>query len=224
MAKGNEIKLNDINNMLDTCYEKCLNGIPKLSRNVPALAEDYLKKTSTVQEACEKMLENQVHICATTGFLTSFGGAITLPASIAADIGSVLYVQMRMVACVAYLAGYDLKSDQVKTFVYMCLAGISINDAIKSVTLTVGTKFTKQMIEKIPGKVIIDINKKIGWRFLTKFGEKGTINLVKGVPIVGGVIGGAMNWLETKAIAKRAYRFFVLEEYTTDDGETHRAG
>lgn len=77
------------------------------------------------------MLKNQILKCTTSGFLTGFGGIITLPITIPTNIGSVLYVQMRMIACTAYLAGYDLKSDQVQTFVYACLAGVSVNQLIK---------------------------------------------------------------------------------------------
>ena len=54
----------------------------------------------------------------TSGIIKGIGGVSTLSVSIPANISSVLYVQMRMVACVACLAGLDLNSDQVQTFVY----------------------------------------------------------------------------------------------------------
>lgn len=47
------------------------------------------------------------------------------------NIGSVLYVQMRMIACVAYMNGYELDSNQTQTFVYACLAGVAVNELIK---------------------------------------------------------------------------------------------
>ena len=31
----------DIMKLLDSCYEKCVNGIPKVSLNVEELADDY---------------------------------------------------------------------------------------------------------------------------------------------------------------------------------------
>lgn len=33
------------------------------------------------------------------------------------------------------------------------------------------------MVKKIPGTVLTKINQKVGFRFLTKFGEKGIINI-----------------------------------------------
>ena len=38
---------------------------------------------------------------------------------------------MRMIAAVAYLNGYDLNSDETQTFVYACLAGVSLNKVVK---------------------------------------------------------------------------------------------
>ena len=41
----------DIMKLLDSCYEKCLNGIPKVSPSVEELANDYLKKHRTTEKA-----------------------------------------------------------------------------------------------------------------------------------------------------------------------------
>ena len=37
----------------------------------------------------------------------------------------------------------------------------------------------KKAIQKIPGKALTKINQKIGFRFITKMGEKGIVNLGK---------------------------------------------
>mgnify|MGYP000423441093 FL=1 len=134
-----------------------------------------------------------------------------------ANIGSVLYVQMRMIACTAYMAGYDISSDQVQTLVYACLAGLSVGEIAKQFGIKLGQKVAVGMIEKIPGKVLTKINQKVGFRLLTKFGEKGLINLGKLVPGVGAVINGGVDFAETKAIAKRAYQMFVENNF--DIGE-----
>ena len=210
----------DIMKMLDACYEKCLNGIPKVSPKVEDLADDYLNKHKTKEEACKAMIRNQIAKCTTSGFLTGFGGLITLPVSIPANVSSVIYVQMRMIACIAYIAGYELNCDQTQTFVYACLAGVSVNQLVKSVGVKFGIKFANSMIKKIPGKVLTKINQKVGFRFLTKFGTKGLVNLGKLVPGVGAVIGGGLDFAETKIISERAYKWFIEGNFsTTDDKE-----
>lgn len=78
------------------------------------------------------------------------------------------------------------------------------------------------MIRKIPGTVLTKINQRAGFRFLTKFGTKGMINLGKAVPVVGGVIGGGFDFAETKAIANRAYKMFIkgnLESLSDESDE-----
>lgn len=212
----------DIMKLLDSCYEKCVNGIPKVSLNVEELADDYLKKYKTTEEACKAMMKNQIAKCTTSGFITGFGGAITMPVSIPANLGSVIYVQMRMIACAAYMAGYDLKSDQTQTFIYACLAGVTVNGVIKQAGIKFGVKFANGLVKKIPGKVLTKINQKVGFRLVTKFGTKGIVNLGKMLPGVGALVGGGLDLVETKVIAVRAYKWFILNDFSMqeDDKDT----
>lgn len=198
----------DIMKLLDSCYEKCLNGVPKVSPNVEDMAKNYLQKHKSKEEACKVMIKNQIVKCTTSGFITGFGGIITMPVTLPANIGSVLYVQMRMIACTAYMAGFELNSDQTQTFVYACLAGVSVNELIKQAGIKFGVKFANGLIKKIPGKVLTKINQKVGFRFITKFGSKGIVNMGKLLPGVGAIIGGGLDLAETKIIADRAYKWF----------------
>ncbi|MCM0703774.1 EcsC family protein [Faecalicatena sp. BF-R-105] len=202
--------------LLDSCYEKCLNGVPYVSPSVAELANDYLDKYPTNQQACKAMINKQIIKCTTSGFITGFGGIITMPVTLPANIASVLYVQMRMIACTAYMAGFELNSDQTQTFVYACLAGVAVNELVKQAGIKFGVKFANGLIKKIPGKVLTKINQKVGFRFITKFGSKGIINLGKLVPGVGAVIGGGLDLAETKAISVRAYKWFFEGDFSND--------
>lgn len=212
-----KLDADSIMSILDTCYQKAVNGIERVSPPVEKLAEDYLNKYQEPSEAARKMISNQIIKCTTSGFITGFGGLITLPIAVPANVSSVLYVQMRMIACTAYLAGYDLKSDQVQTLVYACLAGVAVNGVLKKAGIQFGQKIAMNLIKKIPGEVLTKINQKVGFRFLTKFGEKGLINLGKMVPGVGAVISGGLDFAETKIIAERAYRWFFENDFTVED-------
>ena len=214
--KKTVIAQEEVMKILDSCYEKCLNGIPKVSPSVEEMANDYLKKYKTKEEACKAMIRNQIAKCATSGFITGFGGFITMPVTLPANITSVIYVQMRMIACTSYMAGFDLNSDQTQTLVYACLAGVAVNNVMKQVGIKFGVKFANGLIKKIPGKVLTKINQKVGFRFITKFGTKGVINLGKLIPGVGAVIGGGLDLLETKIIAKRSYKWFFEHDFSVD--------
>lgn len=221
MEKNNKLlSQEDIMNLLDSCYSKVLDGVPYVSPTVEEFANDYLQKYTLPEEACKAMIKNQIIKCTTSGFLTGFGGIVTLPITLPANIGSVLYVQMRMIACTAYMAGLELNNDQTQTFVYACLAGVAVNELIKQAGIKFGMKLTTSLIKKIPGKVLTKINQKVGFRFITKFGTKGIINMGKLVPGVGAVIGGGLDLVETKAIGNRAFQWFFEGNYiNSEDNE-----
>ena len=209
MADKKIITQEQVMQLLDKLYEGSIQGIQKVSPPITELASNYLEKHTNVESAAKSFVNYQIAKCTTSGFLTGLGGLITLPITIPANIGSVLYVQMRMIACLAYMGGFDTNSDQVQTLVYACLAGISIDQLLKNVGIQFGLKFTTAMVKKIPGTVLTKINQKVGFRLLTKFGTKGLINIGKAVPIVGGIISGSFDLVETKIIADRAYKMFI---------------
>ena len=211
------ISQEDIMKLLENCYQKSLDGIPHVSPSIEQMAQDYLEKHKTREKAAKAMIKNQIIKCTTSGFITGFGGIITLPVTIPANIGSVLYVQMRMIACCAYMAGFDLKNDHSQTFVYACLAGVAVNDLLKQVGIKLGVKLANNLVKKIPGKVLTKINQKVGFRFITKFGTKGLVNLGKLVPGVGAVVGGTFDLIETKIIGKRAYKWFLESDFSDSE-------
>ena len=188
-----------------------------VSPSVADMAADYLSKHTSKEEACKAMLRNQIIKCTTSGALSGLGGVVSMPIAIPANIGSVLYVQMRMIACVAYLADYNLDSDQTQTFVYACLTGVTVNGLFKQAGAKFGVKIANSMIRKIPGTMLTKVNQKVGFRFLTKFGSKGIVNLGKLVPGVGAIVGGGLDLVETKVIASRAYNWFFRGDFSADD-------
>ena len=214
--KKNKMTQEDIMVMLSKVYDQSIQGIPKVSIPIEQLANEYLTKSENVDEAAKSFMKYQIAKCTTSGFVTSLGGFITLPIAIPANISSVIYVQMRMIACLAYMGGYDISSDQVQTLVYACLAGVSVDHIVKNVGIQFGVKFANAMVKKIPGSVLTKINKAVGFRFLTKFGSKGLINIGKMVPVVGAVVGGGFDFVETKIIADRAYKMFIRNDFSTD--------
>jgi hypothetical protein len=201
--------------ILNTLYIKSVNGIPKVSLPIDDLVEDYVKKNSNVEEAAKSLINNSIVKCGTSGFVTGFGGFLSMIATLPANITSVMYVQLRMCCAIAKMAGYDIHSDQVQTLIYACLTGSAISDVLKQAGIKFGNKFGVAMVKKIPGKTLTAINQKVGFRFVTKFGETGIINLGKVVPVLGAVIGGGIDVASTRVIGYNAYKIFVKGELPT---------
>lgn len=210
-----KISQEDIMRLLDKLYDDAINGLPVLSQPISQLADDYLTKHPDPKSAAKSFINYQIAKCTTSGFITGLGGLITLPVAIPANIANVLYVQIRMIACVAHMGGYDTRSDQVQTMIYACLAGLSLDQVVKQIGIKASVKFGYAMVRKIPGKVVYKINQKVGFKLLSRFGTKSVITIGKAVPIVGGFIGGGLDFVETKIIANRAYKMFILNDFSS---------
>lgn len=195
--------------ILEKCYNFAINGLPT-SDSAEIMANEYLRKYNfNTNLAVEKLVQSQIAKCATTGFVTGLGGLITLPVAVSADVAGTVYVQLRMIASIAVMGGYNPTDDEVKTLAYMCLVGMSATDIIKTTGIKIGQKVTINVLKKLPAQMLFKINQMVGFRLITKFGTKGIINLSKAIPIVGGVIGGGIDALGTKSIAEQAKKYFI---------------
>lgn len=140
-----------------------------------------------------------------------------MPVTIPANIGTVILIQVRMIAAIARMGGHDIREDQVKTLVYTCLAGNAAVEILKDVGVAVGQKQTARLIAQISGETLKRINQAVGLKLLTKAGATGAINLSKAIPLIGGVIGGGIDLAYTNAIGDYAASVFIpqAEEPTT---------
>jgi len=202
-----EITESKMQQALDFAYDKAVNGVTGLDSAIE-LAESY-RNSDSLYDQCNALIRWQNTKAGTSGFVTGLSGLILMPVTLPANITSVLYVQIRMIAAIAHLAGHDLKDDKVKTMVYVCLVGNGATEILKNVGVQVGKKLATNAIKNISGKVITQINQKVGFRLVTKFGEKGIINLGKAVPILGGIIGGTVDTISTNIIGNTARDLFV---------------
>ncbi|QCG89133.1 EcsC family protein [Azospirillum sp. TSH100] len=164
------------------------------------LYEEYKKSGRTPDECVENFIDWQTAKAAGSGFLLGLPGLAFGVVTIPADLTLSTYLQMRMIAVIALLYGWDPKSDRLKTLALLSMLGSSAAEAVRAAGVKVGTRLTANVIAKIPGKVLIEINKAVGIRLVTKAGTSGVINLTKFVPIVGGLVSGGLNAVTTRQI------------------------
>ena len=195
-------------NLLDSCYEKALEGVLPGERTVMELAEDYLAKSSSREKAIDNLIGYQTVLCGTNGFITGLGGLLVLPVAIPANVAGVIYVQLRMIAAIAHINGYDIYSDQVRTIAYACLTGSSAANILKNVGIKISEKMAVNALKKVPGAILRKINQQVGFRLVTKFGQKGLVNVIKMMPLVGGVVGGVFDTGMTLTIGNIAKKVF----------------
>jgi len=173
------------------------------------LGDEFLSREGPLDSKIRSLIRWQNTKCAVSGFICGLPGILILPVTLPVNITSVLYVQVRMIAAIAYMCGYDVRDDRVKTLVYVCLCGNSAKDILKSVGIAFGNKLTQQAIKRLSGEVLKAINRAVGFRLVTKFGQKGVINLGKAVPLVGGGIGAILDGVSTNVVGKVAMKTFL---------------
>lgn len=195
--------------ILDISYDKALNGVAGM-KGAADLATDYMAHGGDLEAQVDALIKNQIIKCETSGFLTSLGGFITLPVALPANVASVIYMQMQMIAAIARMGGYDLHDDRVKTLIIACLCGNEVKEILKQAGIQIGKKLTERAVQKISSALIVRINRAVGFRLLTKFGTKGAINLSKAIPVIGGFIGGGVDAYSTKVIGNKAKELFIL--------------
>ena len=205
-------KISIINKALEWSYGAVV-GDKNPLKNAKQIADEYLTKCKgNKMDAAKTFIKNREKYCFTAGFITGLGGLIALPVSIPASLTALIYLQIQIAAVIASIAGYDLNSDEVKTAIYTCLAGLSAKEITKEFGVKVGNKLAFNVIKCLPGKVILKINSVVGFRLLTKLGEKGFLNLGKIVPVAGGIVSGLLDLFSAKAVGKYSIDMFLEEE------------
>jgi hypothetical protein len=189
--------------------DKAIDGVFPLS-SAAALAEEYLIDNSycDTEDRVDSLINWETTKNFTGGFLSGLGGLLVLPFSLPAGFGASWIIQARMAAAIAKINGHNLDSDRVRTFVMVALVGDSIKDILKGTGIVIGRGLAKSLIAKIPGRALIEINKRVGFRLLTKAGEKGAVNVMKGLPVVGGLIGGTFDAAACRIVGKNAKKLF----------------
>ncbi|WYL92477.1 MAG: EcsC family protein [Gloeotrichia echinulata IR180] len=206
-----ELNQSTIEKTFEWLYQRAINGIPGFD-SASEMAENYLARGGYLEDNVNALIKWQIVKAGTSGFLTGLGGLITLPVAVPANLASVMYVHIRMIAAIAYMGGYDLNDDKVKTLIYACLAGNSAKDIFKQSGILVGKKLTTSVINSISKKTIGEINKRVGFKLIAKFSEKGAIVLGRVVPIVGGVIGASVDGVATQRVGNIARETFIGKE------------
>ena len=164
-----------------------------------------------IDKAIKRLILESVEAASVNGFVTGLGGFIAMPVTVPANMAGALVINARLAGAIAYLRGYDPQDPHVRTVATLVAVGSNTQQVAKTIGIKVGEKVAMQAIKNIPLAVIREINKKAGFMLLAKYGTKrSVVTLAKGIPLVGGVVGGAVDGTMTGVIGKTAKSMFPL--------------
>ncbi|WP_235620632.1 EcsC family protein [Mycolicibacter sinensis] len=178
-------------------------------KSATQIADEALTTHGDTEAAIKRLIAIHRRWVGSSGFATGMGGLATLPVAVTTDVTVFYMLCARMSAAIALLRGYDVQSEEVRSAVLISLLGANASAVVGRVGVEVGKKTTLAGLRRLPGRVLININRKVGYRLLTKFGTKGSINLIKGIPLVGGGVGASVNVVAINQIARYAKATFI---------------
>lgn len=95
------------------------------------------------------------------------------------------------------MGGHNIQSDQVKSLIYICMAGNGAKELLKDISIKTGERILTKTVEKLSVKLA------------SKAGEKSLTTLSKSVPVMGGIIGGAYDAATTRIVGRVAKKIFI---------------
>jgi hypothetical protein len=189
--------------------EKGLAGAGPLS-SAEDLASEYLIDASygSDEARVDALIRRETRKNFTTGFVTGLGGIVTFPVTIPAALGASWLIQARMAGAIARIYGHDLASERVRTKVLLSLAGDVAKEAMNDLGLKLGNKLTQRAVDQIPGRLLVEVNKRIGARLLANVGARVLMKVPRAVPILGGVVGGSLDAVVCRKTGRSAKALF----------------
>ena len=143
------------------------------------------------------------------GAVTGLGGMITLPVTIPTDLICSWRIQASMAFSIAYAYGHTKDTTDLRTDLYLILAGDSSKEVLKRLGIETTKGVTKKLVDKyITREVMVKIWKYIPQKIITKAGEKSAASFMKMVPLVGAPVGFVFDWGATQAVGRVAMSYY----------------
>ncbi|MCT1458202.1 EcsC family protein [Aestuariimicrobium sp. p3-SID1156] len=174
------------------------------------LADKARAKHKNTEDAVDEVAGDALKALAAGGFVTGLGGFITLPVALPANILEFYVLAARMTASIAHLRGYDTSKPEVRSAILLTLTGSKAEEVLQKAGVggAVSGRVTNLALGKLPAAALMMVNKGVGFQILRSTASKTLAKLGKGVPVVGGVIGGGMDGWMGKRIADAARESF----------------
>ena len=196
---------------LEWTYQQSVGGMPGLG-GAEEMASEYRGRHASAEAAIDALIAWQAGKAGIAGFVTGLGGAITLPIGLPAHLFGTAYIQLRLVAAIAHLRGYDINSDHVRMVALGCLAGVTAADRLKDAGVGLGALLGRQAVSRLPSEVAKNLNVVVGPLLARHAGARGASHAARLLPLVGGVVAGGFDVAATRLIGRAAKRLFVVQD------------
>lgn len=189
--------------------DKAIDGFPGFP-GAREVARRHLARRRDVDLAIRDVLDQHVRLAGAQGFVANVGGVAVMAVAIPANLAGIGLLQLRMVAAIQHLRGYDVGDPRVRTAALMTLLGEDdVKAAIKrgefpghphDVAVTAGDA-DPRLLERVGNEVTQALVTRVG-------GKHATLAVTKRIPVLGGAVSAGVDAFSTYTIGRYAGREF----------------
>jgi hypothetical protein len=187
--------------------QRAIHGVGPLPPAAAAAEKQLEEQHGDIDKAIDELIDNHVGYAAAQGFATNIVGFTAAAVTIPANIAGLALIQVRLVAGIAHLRGYDLEDGRVRNALLLCVLG---EETVKGLVRK----------KKVPGRPMLiatapaydpELDKLMAGEFTSALvnrviGKRAAGTVVRRVPIAGGVWGAGADGYATSQIGKFAGR------------------
>jgi hypothetical protein len=169
------------------------------------VAQDHLAEAGgDAETAVRRLTGTHVRLAASSGLLTSLGGAATMVVTAPAGATGLALVCTRLAASIAIARGHDPADPVVRTAVLLCVLGADGNELVERTGIDLQEISLLAGLRRLPAEVRASLDRRIGYRLVGRAGRRGVLNLTKLIPVVAGPIGAGADGIAARTVATYA--------------------
>ena len=203
----------DFDKTIDWAYNTAVLGDD--GKAIEKFTKDYLTGAGKIEEKVDRFINWECAKIGAGSLVEDLAGVIILPEDTPNSVTFNLFLNVRLVAGIAFLGGHNVKDENIKKLVLATLIGNNSDEVFSKAGGNLN-KTGKMIFEEVSSAAVRDINKLIGLRFVPNVG-KNLVNLSKFIPIVSGLVSSGIDIYLTKKIAQIAKGVFIKEEQITSE-------
>jgi hypothetical protein len=182
-------------------YDKAVSGIAGIE-SAETLAKRYLDDAKgDVALAARNLIHWESIKAGSSGFLSGIGGIVALPVTLPLNVTSVLFIQTRLVAALACLGQHRLSDERIRALAGLCLCGNAAKALLQDLALQAANCWSAAVAQQVTEKTLALV--------ATRAGLVSAENLVRLIPLAGGIVSGAVDIASTRTIGRIASTTFL---------------
>lgn len=194
---------------LTEIVKRAIDGVGPF-KGAPDLVEPLQRKGMSTHQIVSRLVRTQTTQATLQGAAAGVGGLVTAAVGLLPATAAAMFVQARLVAAVAHAHGHDLADPLVRDRIARLVAGGSASTGAKKAGVEMGERAAKQLVPRLQSRAAarsasrVTAGKSAG--VLSSRVAVGSAG--RAVPVVGAVVGGAVDLVVTRRIAEKARREF----------------